>query len=131
MARHILDREMAGITGEAARAAAMQRAYGYVAERLSLAVGTDGYTALLARALARAQGTHPVLLHMRRVDAEHIEMDATAGVSGFGALAVDQALETLFAAVADILADLIGADMASNLLARSDMKPTQDDRRPQ
>ena len=116
MARHLLERETAGVTGEAAVGAAMQRAYGRVSENLSRSVGEDGYTALLARALTRAQPEHPVWQHIRGGDAGPIHLDVAAGVSGHGAKAVDRALEALFAALVDILSDLIGADMVRNLL---------------
>jgi hypothetical protein len=132
MARHLLERELDGVTDEAAVGAAMQRAYGRVSENLSRSVGEDGYAALLARALTRAQPEQPVWNHIRRVDAGRIHLDVAAGVSGNGAKAVDQALESLFAALVDILSDLIGADMVRNLLDLDEPRPrTQDNgRRP-
>jgi hypothetical protein len=130
MARHLLEREIAGLTDEAAVGAAMQRAYGRVSENLSRSVGEDGYTALLTRALTRVQPEQPVWKHIRRADAGRIRLDVAAGVRGHGAQAVDQALEALFVAIVDILSDLIGADMVCNLLTH-DERRTQDNGRRQ
>jgi len=116
MARHLLEREMDGATDEATIGTAMQRAYGRVSENLSRSVGEDGYAALLARALTRAQPGLPVWNHIRRVDGGRIHLDVAAGVSGNGAKAVDDALESLLAALVDILSDLIGTDMVRSLL---------------
>jgi hypothetical protein len=131
MARHLLLRDMAGATGEAAVGAAMQRAYGRVSESLSRAVGEDGYTALLTRALTRVQPEQPVWKHIRRADAGRIRLDVAAGVRGHGAQAVDQALEELFVAIVDILSDLIGADMVRNLLMHDERRHTRDNGRRQ
>ena len=132
MARHLLEREMDGVTDEAAAGAAMQRAYGRVSENLKGAVGEDGFAALLARALTRAQPEQPVWNQIRRVDRGRIHLDVAAGVSGNGAQAVDQALESLLAALVDILSDLIGADMVRSLLDLDEpRRSTQDNgRRP-
>ena len=129
MARHLLEREIAGLTEEAAVGAAMQRAYGRVSENLSRSVGEDGYTALLTRALTLVQPDQPVWKHIRHADAGRIRMDVAAGVRGHGAQAVDQALEALFVALLDILSDLIGADMVRNLLTHDEPRGTRDNGR--
>jgi hypothetical protein len=131
MARHLLEREIADLTEEAAVGAAMQRAYGRVSEILSRSVGEDGYTALLTRALTRVQPDQPVWKHIRRADAGRIRLDVVAGVRGHGAKAVDQALEELFVAIVDILSDLIGVDMVRNLLTYDERRRTQDNGRRQ
>jgi hypothetical protein len=131
MARHLLEREIAGLTEEAAVGAAMQRAYGRMSESLSRSVGEDGYTALLTRALTRVQPEQPVWKHIRRADAGRIRLDVVAGVRGHGAPVVDQALEALFVAIVDILSDLIGADMVRNLLTHDEPQRTRDNGRRQ
>jgi hypothetical protein len=131
MARHLLEREIAGLTEESAVGAAMQRAYGRLSENLSRSVGEDGYTALLTRALTRVQPEQPVWKHIRRADAGRIRLDVVAGVRGHGTKAVDQALEELFVAIVDILSDLIGADMVRNLLTHDERRRTQDNGRRQ
>ena len=131
MARHLLEREIAGLTDEAAVGAAMQRAYGRVSENLSRSVGEDGYAALLTRALTRVQPEQPVWKHIRRADAGRIRLDVAAGVRGHGAQVVDQALESLFVAIVDILSDLIGADMVRSLLTYDEARRTQDNGRRQ
>ena len=131
MARHLLEREIAGLTDEAAVGAAMQRAYGRVSENLSRSVGEDGYAALLTRAMTRVQPEQPVWKHIRRADAGRIRLDVAAGVRGHGAKVVDQALESLFVAIVDILSDLIGLDMVRALLDDDHRPHTRGGRRTQ
>jgi hypothetical protein len=119
MARQLLERETAGTT-DVARGAAMQRAWTRVAETLRRSVGEDGYSALLARALARLEAEQPVLKDIRRSDASGIHLDVAATVEGHGAATVGAALESLLAALVEILSDLIGADMVLNLLDHDD-----------
>jgi hypothetical protein len=130
IAHHLLERETAGVSDESAVGAAMQRAYGQVSERLTRSVGEEGYSALLARALSRSQPEHPLLKHLR-VDGHRIHLDVTAVVKGHGAQAVGEALETLLAAIVDILGGLIGADMVRNLLDHDEPRHPQDNGRPQ
>lgn len=121
MARQLLQRDMAGATEAAGLGATMQRASTRVADDLRRSVGEDGYSALLVRALARTQSDHPVLKDIRRADAAGIHLDVIGGVEGHGAAAVGAALESLLAALVDILSDLIGADMVRSLLEHDDL----------
>jgi hypothetical protein len=120
MARQLLEHEEGGAT-EAGLGATMQRASTRLADNLRSSVGEDGYSALLVRALARTESDHPVLKDMRRTDAVGIHLDVVGGVEGHGAAAVGAALESLLAALVDILSDLIGADMVRSLLDRDDL----------
>jgi signal transduction histidine kinase len=86
IARHLVEREAAGVSDESAVGTAMQRVYGRVADRLARSVGEDGYAALLARALSRAQPGR--------------------------ATAVGEDLEALLATIVDILGGIIGPEMA-------------------
>ena len=131
MARHLLERETAGATDAPALGAAMQRACVRVAERLQESVGHDGYSALLSRAFDSAQSDQPVLTDIRRIEAGGVELDVVAGVEGHGAAAVGAALETLFAAIVDILTDLIGLDMVRALLDDDHRPHTRGGRRTQ
>lgn len=116
MARHLLERETAGVTDGPAAGAAMQLACTRVAESLRESVGDDGYSALFTRAFESVQFDQPVLRDMRRIEADGADLDVVGGVEGHGAAAVGAALETLFTAIVDILSDLIGPDMVRALL---------------
>lgn len=128
LARQLLERETGGVTEGAALGTAMQRTCVRVADNLRRSVGEDGYHALLARALARTESAQPVLKHIRRTDAAGIHLDVTPAIDGHGSLAVGMAVESLLAAIVDILSDLIGADMVRNLLIYDDSPRTLDGR---
>jgi len=116
LARQLLERETAGTTDMARPGAAMQRAYTRVSETLRRSVGEDGYSALLSRALARTESEQALLKEICRNDAAGIHLDVAAAVENHGAANVAAALESLLAALVEILSDLIGADMVRNLL---------------
>jgi hypothetical protein len=116
MARQLLERETSGATQAAELAAAMQRAYERVSDDLRRTVGDDGYNALMARALALTQFERPLLREMRRNHGTGIHLDVASGVDGHGTSAASEALESLLAALVDILSDLIGPDMVRSLL---------------
>lgn len=121
MARHLLERESAGAAEAAGLGATMQRTCTRIADSLRRSLGDDGYNALLGRALARTASDHPVLTAIRRADSAGIHLDVVGGVEGHGAAAVGAALESLLAALVDILSDLIGADMVRSLLDHDDL----------
>jgi len=121
MARQLLERERGRATEAAGLGATMQRASTRVANNLRSSVGEDGYSALLVRALARTQSDHPALKDMRRTDPTGIHLDIVGCVEAHGAAAVGAALESLLAALVDILSDLIGADMVRSLLDHDDL----------
>ena len=121
MARQLLQREMASATDVTGPGAVMQRACTRVAENLRLSLGEDGHSALLARALARTESDHPVLVDIRRADPAGIHLDVVGGVEGHGAAVGGAALESLLAALVDILSELIGADMVRSLLNHDDL----------
>jgi hypothetical protein len=131
MARHLLERETAGVTDAPALGAAMQRACTRVAESLRSSLGDDGYSALLTRAFESAESGLPVLSDIRRVEADGVDLDVVGGVEGHGAVAVGAALQALFTAIVDILSDLIGADMVRALLDENDGPHMRSGRRTQ
>src|SRR5580765_2698385 len=115
-AHRLLERETAGVTEALELNAAMQRVAARVSENLRRSLGDDGCDAVLTRAVARARHVQSVTNDMRRSGPAGVQFDVGAGVETHGAAAVRAALEAVFAAIADILSDLIGADMAYRLL---------------
>jgi hypothetical protein len=122
MARQLLARETTVATEAAGPGATMQRASTRVADNLRRSVGEDGYRALLGRALARTQSDHPILKDLRHADDDGIYLDVIGGVDTHGVAAVGAALESVLAALVDMLSDLIGADMVRNLLDQDDLR---------
>jgi hypothetical protein len=120
LARELLERETAGATEVARFGAAMQRTCTRVSENLRRSVGEDGYSALFARAVARTEYDQRVLSDIRRTDAGGVHLDVVTAMQRHGAATVGAAVESLLASLVDILSDLIGADMARNLLDHDD-----------
>jgi hypothetical protein len=131
LARQLLDRETVGITNPDLLGAAMQQAWMRVSENLRQSVGDDGFHALSSRALARAEADQPLLRHMRRSDSAGVHLEVIAAAEVHGVVAVSAALESLLAALVDILSDLIGADMVRNLLNYDDARQELPARRAQ
>ena len=87
-------------------------------------MGDAGCAALLARALARTEGAHPVLKDLRRRADEGIRLDGIpASAAAHGIESVTAAIEALIAALVDILTRLVGDDMAIRLLDQDDPHP--------
>ncbi len=99
----------------------LQRAFARVSENLRRSLGEDGYRALIGRAISRTQSDPPVWTATRYAGLG-IDLDVVAAVERHGASAVGAALESLVTALFDILSDLIGADMARNLLDHDDAR---------
>ena len=125
LACQLLDRETSTTTEAAGLGAAMQRACARVSDRLGRSIGEDGYAALLARALARTEAERPVLKNIRRGEAAGIHLDVVTAVDDCGATAVRAGLESLLAALFEILSDLIGVDMVRSLLDHADSSGPQ------
>ena len=88
-----------------------------VTASLREALGHDGSSALLNRALAECQPRHPVLNHMRGGDGREIQLDGvSAGIAQFGAEAAEAGVEAMIGSLLGILGKLIGDDMALRLL---------------
>lgn len=87
-------------------------------------MGDAGCAALLARALARTEGAHPVLKDLRALAGEGISPDGIAATAAaHGTENVTAAIEALIAAVVDILTRLIGDDMTMRLLDQDGPQP--------
>jgi hypothetical protein len=119
LARRILARDADQVRDGAPEkvGAALKRTCLRVSENLRDAMGEAGWTALLARALARTEADHPVLQSIRRQNEGDIDLDAVvAGVEVQGVASLTAAFEALFAALIEILGRLIGEDMAMRLI---------------
>jgi hypothetical protein len=116
MVRQLFERETAGATDAEGLGAGLERACTRVAESLRVSLGDDGYAALLARAFAKTQTEQPLLKDFHRINAAGIDLDVVSSIEGHGVADVSAALESLLAALVDILSELIGVDMVRNLL---------------
>ncbi len=117
MARGLLARDGARAGGPAAAGESMQRLCARLSYNLRYSLGDDGYNALIARALKRAEAEHRALTDIYRVTDSGIYLDAiVAGIDRHGEPEVAAALESLLTALIELLSSLIGADMVLNLL---------------
>ena len=116
IARQMLEREAAGVTEVARLGAALERTFTRVSGNMRRSLGEDGYAALLARAAMTMASDESVLTVIPRSDAMGIDLDIATAVEAHGVPAVRAALESLLAALVDIIGDLIGEDMARTLL---------------
>ena len=126
IARRILAREARTVghgTPEAA-APALQQACTRVTDVLRESMGDAGCAALLARAFARTEGTHPPLKDLRRAGDDGVRLDGiAASADEHGVEDVTAAIEALISAVIDILTRLIGEDMTIQLFDRGELEP--------
>jgi hypothetical protein len=130
IARRLLAKEAApGKEGDAAMVGAnLQRACLRVTESLRDAMGEDGYTALLARALARTEDDHPALKNIRRLSSRGIRLDnVVAGIETHGVGPVTAAIEAMLAALIEVLGRLIGEDMALRIIDQETSGPRTGD----
>ena len=116
-------------TGPASNAAvnvdAVRRACWRMSVNLQRSLGDEGRDALIARAVRRTETNHPVLSHLRPLDGTGISPEAIdASIATHGGPAVAHAIESLIAAVVDILSSLIGSDMALTLLEYDGPRPS-------
>jgi len=118
IARRLLAREGPGSKDKPEMVgAALQRSCLRVSESLRDSMGEDGRNALLVRALARTEADHPALKNVVRINEGSIHLDGVvASVEAHGVAAVTAAIEALLAALTDLLARLIGEDMAVRLI---------------
>jgi hypothetical protein len=103
---------------------ALQRSCIRVTDALRHSMGDAGCAALLARALMRTEGAHPVLKELHGRGDEGIRLDGIAACADVhGIDTVRAAIEALIAALVDILTRLIGDDMAIRLLDHDGPQP--------
>jgi hypothetical protein len=80
-------------------------------------MGDDGCAALFGRAFARTAPQHPALTKIRgRTDCETSLENVVGAVEAHGAAPTQAAVEALLAAIIEILARLIGEDMAIGII---------------
>lgn len=81
------------------------------------ALGPDGCSALLTRALTECEPKHPVLKHMRGADGREVQLDGVSAAIGlYGSEAAEAGIDALLTSLVGILGKLIGEDMALRLL---------------
>ena len=108
--------------------AALQATCVRVCHNLRDAMGVDGCTARLARALARTEHDHPALQEIRRLNNGGIHLDGiAASVEAYGIAPVTAAVEALLAALIDVLGRLIGEDMALRIIDQEAPGPRRGD----
>ena len=107
---------VAGTQPEDPAAAASDRLY----RDLSRWVGRDGCHAMFARALAQARSSHPLLdqIQLRPRSDRYLEGVATV-IMQHGNAAVNSALESMLVALIELLARLIGDDLAIKLIEQT------------
>lgn len=85
------------------------------------ALGADGCSALLSRAMAECEPRHPALTQMRGPDGREIQLgNVTSTVATHGIVAVDAAVDAVVTSLVGILGRLIGEDMALRLIGLDD-----------
>lgn len=81
------------------------------------ALGPDGSSALIGRALAECEPAHPVLKSLRGGDGREIGLEGVfTTVERYGLEKAEAGVDALVASLAGILGKLIGEDMAMRLL---------------
>jgi hypothetical protein len=95
----------------------MQRTVSQLCEALRDSIGDDGLQALLVRALAQTEKDHPLLNSVLRNEHDIVRLNGVAAsVEKHGASHVASAVEAFVAVVVDVLARLIGEDMAIQII---------------
>lgn len=120
LARRLIDSGGAGQAHGLASADATAAACDRVYRGLSRWIGRDGCHALFTRALAQARSSHPLL--------EQIKLDPRSGdyvdgmapvIMQYGNAAATSALEAMLVVLIELLARLIGDDMATRLIGQT------------
>lgn len=124
-ARHLVSRALGGRTTRANElAAALHGVCVSVFSNVRASMGDDGCRALFGRAFAREDEAHPALRTIRGPDDSEIPQERIiASIDAHGAEATRVAVEALLAALFDILARLIGADMTTQILDSGTNRP--------
>jgi hypothetical protein len=117
IARRVLDREAAPAGDFAPQAAVIQRALTRVSDNLRTSMGKDGSSALMTRALSRAEAKHPALKDICRLAGGDIHLDGvSASIHVHGVAVVTAGIEALLAALLEVLIRLMGEDMAIRII---------------
>jgi len=131
VARRLLKRDTGAadhVDAEAA-AATLLRVCTRISDSLRDTLGEDGWVALFARAVARAEMADPLLRTGRIVNGRGISADGLReSIRTHGVAAVTAAVEAVLAAIVEVLSRLIGEDMAARLIDHEGL-PSQRKRR--
>jgi len=111
-------RDAAGESGSehAASVAALQRRWTDVCQNLSDAMGDVGLSVLVERAIARTEPEHPASKRLQMKRERQPDDGAMDAVESHGLAAARDAIEAVISALIDILARLIGEDMAIRII---------------
>jgi hypothetical protein len=105
------------VTPPETAALALLRSYTTMAESLRNSMGEAGRAALLARALAYTVEAHPALKDLRILGHDAVRLDdIVASIDAHGREKVAAAIDALIGAVREKLSQLVGADMAVQLI---------------
>lgn len=112
---------------------ALDHACAVVLNNVREAMGEDGCDALFGRAASRSATLHPVLQKLRDQQASGISREQLSAAVDANAAAAQAAIEALLASLIEILARLIGEDMALQIIApdSNDRASDEADREPQ
>jgi hypothetical protein len=128
LTHRLLDRAGGSDDAADAGAAVALDACERVCRELSRWVGTNGCSALLARAIADARVGHPVLEEIRIADRSEPGLEGVPeGVRKHGAAATAEGLEMLLVTLLELLGRLIGDDMVMRLVEQVEQDRTPDD----
>jgi hypothetical protein len=132
LARRLVDRERIAGDANMTRSSTAARAGEELYQALSRWIGSDGCHALFGRACAQAQLDHPALsaVHLRARATPYFEGVAES-VGQYGETATADAIESMLAAMIELLGRLIGVDMATSLIERSLGESARDDAGPE
>ena len=97
---------------------ALDRACGLVVNNLRESMGDDGCDALFARAISRSEASHPVIKQLRGTRESGISREHLSDAVKADEPAARAGVEALLASLIEILARLIGEDMALRIIDR-------------
>ena len=131
LARRLIAREASASGLANSPAAATQAACERVYRGLALWLGENGSQALFTRALAQARSAHaPVREISLRAKSEHRLDGVAEAIQTYGPPAVAAGLEAVLAGVLELLARLLGADIATRLVEQTTPGDDRDDEVP-
>ena len=127
LARRLIAREGAG-SGAANAAAAAQAACERLYRGLALWLGPNGARALFMRALAQARAAHAAIREVGLRERSETKLDGvTESIKAHGAGPVAAGLVAVLEGVLELLARLLGADIAERLVEQSTPDDARDD----
>jgi hypothetical protein len=114
VARGLWERDAVDVGAPEEATAAADRVCAQLRAGLARWVGSEGYRALLARALERVRVEHPALNHISCMGGD--DQEIAAAVRVHGAAKVAAGIVALVAALIDLLGRIVGEEMAVELV---------------